>query len=103
MNIIRKTMRKLFPAFLGGDLVETRGSVRGEVAVGVTADLMKATGELRVHLVRSEDETMRVVLDLPPHEVPGDSASLFCLRLDAAAAARLGAILGDAARAADAG
>ncbi len=83
--------------FLGGDLAQTVGAVRGNPAMGTTADLQKATGDVRVHAVRSRFDEPGVTIELPQHELPGDSAEMVCVQLTPDDAARLGDVLRQAA------
>ncbi len=93
MNMIKKALGALNMKFLGGEVVATSGSVKGEPAMGVTADLQKATGEIRVHLVRTRESSLIVTLELLQLQVPGDGGKLACVRLPVSEAARLGARL----------
>jgi len=97
MNVFKRAWGTLFPKFLGGDLITTVGSAKGEVAVGTTADLFKATGEIRVHLVRTRESTSIVTVELVQTHVPGDGPNLTCVHLPISEATRLGEILCQAA------
>jgi len=97
MNKIKQAWGSLFPKFLGGDVISTVGSARGEPAMGTTADLSKATGEVRVHLVRTREDATIVTVELVQAHVPGDGPDLTCVRLPAAEAAKLGGLLCQAA------
>jgi hypothetical protein len=65
--------------------------------MGTTADLQKSTGEIRVHLVRTQQNSSIVTIELVQVHVPGDGADLTCVRLSVSEAARLGGILRQAA------
>ena len=65
--------------------------------MGVTADLMKATGEIRVHRVRTRQDAALVTLELVQAQVPGNGKNLACVRLSRSEAVRLGDMLRDAA------
>ena len=93
MNIFKKAWGALHMNFLGGDVICTVGSVKGRPAMGTTADLQKATGELRVHLVRGRQDVPLVTIELVQVQLPGDGAGLACIRLPMLEAARLGAML----------
>jgi len=97
---LEKVWNSMFETYLGGDIVSTCGTVRGVPAMGTTGDLLKASGEIRVHLVRPKGEPRLVTVELPQHEVPGDTPEMVCVRLTAPEAARLGEILCQAADAA---
>jgi len=100
MNLFKEAWTSMFGTYLGGELVSTCGTVRGEPAMGTTGDLLKASGEIRVHVVHPKKGPRKVAVELPQHEVPGDAAEMLCVRLGAAEAARLGALLSRAADAA---
>jgi len=89
MNMLKKAWGALSPEFLGGDVIATVGCVQGEPAMGTTADLQKSTGEIRVHLVRTPQDSPIVTIELVQEQVPGDGAALTCVRLSLAEAARL--------------
>ena len=61
--------------------------------MGTTADLMKSTGEIRVHVVRNEAEELLVTLELVQAQASGDGPELTCVRLDPNEAERLGTLL----------
>lgn len=94
--MLQKLRDLLTPKFLGGDLEATLGSVEGTPSLGTVADLFKATGEVRLHLVRSADGEPVVTLELVSAEVPGDGRELACVQLSLAEAAKLERLLADA-------
>ncbi|QDU68559.1 hypothetical protein [Engelhardtia mirabilis] len=96
MNILKQVWGALVPKFLGGEVLTTVGSVRGQAGVGVTADPQKATGEVRVHLVKQIDGQPLVTLELAQAELPGDGRELLCVRLSPSEAEHLASMLGSA-------
>lgn len=97
MNLYQRTREALQRRFLGGDVASTLGAVQGEPSVGVTADLRKATGELRIHLVRRREALPVVTLELRQQGASGDAPDMACVRLSLPEAARLGTLLSQAA------
>ena len=96
MNILQKAWGALAPKFLGGEVLKTVGSVRGQPGMGTCADPQKATGEIRVHLVKQVDGQPLVTLELAQAEVPGDGHELVCVRLSPSEAEHLASVLGSA-------
>ncbi len=101
MSIFKKAWNALQTKYLGGEVRTTYGAVHGEPAMGTTADLQKASGEIRVHVVRTKENTSLVTIELLQHELPGDAPEMACVRLPASEAARLGTMLTQAAQAAE--
>ena len=97
MKNLKKVFGALSTKFLGGKVISTVGTVKGETAIGVTADLQKSTGEIRVHLVSSQESALVVTVELVQVQVPGDGNNLACIRLPVSEAARLGGMLQQAA------
>ncbi|MCB9897979.1 MAG: hypothetical protein H6825_08245 [Planctomycetes bacterium] len=93
MNIFKKALGALQAGYLGGEVVTTVGRVEGEPAMGMTADLMKASGEMQVHVVRTPSEERVVVLELLQERAPGDGSDMVCVRLRGPEATRLSELL----------
>jgi len=83
--------------FLGGQVIATLGSAQGEASMGTAADLQKATGEIRVHRVRTREGSAIVTIEFAQAVTPGDGAELTCVRLPNAEASRLARMLRSAA------
>ncbi len=98
MNFIKRALRAMRPEFLGGEVLRSSDVVEGEFAMGITADLQKASGGIQVHRVLGSDPEPIVTLELVAHDVPGDSPELACVQLTAEKAERLASELLNAAR-----